>query len=1853
MAAARNIYLPINGKNEIILDENWVHNIFENMLGYHKNSIGEIIKDFVVNDYSFNQWYSSDYSLSIRRKLKTIFGNLGNEVYDLEFTLNRHDSDSNGENYRKSYSNTTRGLYKLGGLHGIIRNLIEFTTEISSNRLSRTSGSANNGNVVYTIGIKRMKPSSVGVLRDLLSDRKVLLENKRVLELFNPTNMIKTYCASQVLEYCMKKHGLNYFNEIPDKAMGMNEFLNLIKRFVEEKPKKLLKKIVVWKLKRQKSSFKLELVYPTNKPAYHTKLVELVIHENGSHVYIKQPDEKKRKIDNITLCPLCRGEFESRFLAKHVKSCEIARSRELDNIHVKEREYPIKKYTVEDLLNMDKEAQVIFNICKTEIEQNQSMYINGPAGNGKTHLIKRLCFEIPGHKWVIAPTGVVAADYKNIGSTIHSKFNFFQIMGIKPLEYWFTHPEQFEEIVKKQFRNKWIERPRFIVIEECSMVTGKMIKFISECLKMYYNSDQDFASIPVLFTGDPGQMEPIDDKNGIADLYFSCDEVARIRKHGCVLTLNHPRRLLLSGMDNSQVCFQFNILQEMRLGRLNPDFFNIVQTITPEEFFLQLENGEIEKNPNNVIFASTHEKIKFLLQKTYVGRELINVGKNVYKHDLYLVKGMKLMVLDNQAVNAQNVNNGTACWVVDWIVGKSVTIKTQDGKKHVVKKGQGSNVGQNQFALGPYFIRTPEKGQGMTIKGKLYLYEQSEKHSIDKRYGAGKFYTKMSRVTDLRNIIVVKDANVSLTNVFKEKHCWTYKSVCDVIKNPRAEISINTMVGSGGQIALRDTNSMTGFIQMSNKRIATKEGYHHDRWIMENEKRNNNTLFLDHETRINIVHSLKRHTIAYTSPLWIFKGKPCDFRDFITKNGGCCDDLPVYQIKSNGQMVFDDFYMDNPGQVLFEYLERLFKLICDKINTGDEKWVYESVDLGYFYHNPMIFAGFNNLGYDDRFFMQELLMSKTKLDPSFTHAGGSTLKSFICHYGNDPRKRIALKSWDIMLLLSIGTLDANVQKYVFENVDNIRNFMTIQSKLWKYGETPYGTNLLDDYDECDASDWIKLSESLKIEILTEWSENEILHRHYQGKHNYDMRIRNDKKMEKLLKAKAKEFVERCIVGAQRDEMLLTDLTMRNKKGTCALKLYTQLTREEIRENPIVDLIEIMKDDNGNLDFNRCFFDAEKGKKLFEEKGEDFFRNYDIHQEIVDYADNDVIITYLLTCIVDNKWGYEFGYSLDEFSFKKSWNGLGLSIFRFNTMCKYTLQLTTDMMVYGFPDAFFNGPDKSLFYTKFPVMPLDVGEIIKKACGGKTQVRAPFFKTSDGGLFDYYVYLDVSGMYMKAQMENEYPYGHVSIWTNVFQEKLDDVVNQYNSHKAGDKSSIWRKCRFFEFKGHCHPKEVENVCGIKGKFRLNYTNETVNYVMSNYELEMFKLSGGTIVEMKTIIEWEFQGQLFKRPMEYYAKQKANASDEITRLTVKLLANATFGAYNQKDKHIKMVSFKNSDDAHFIYNKHPGGVKNLRFVKDRYIGHVEDTEATNCYKPSYIGAFTLGASKPMLYRPLLMALGGETRFENIEKMILYGDTDSIVIHRKALQRLIQHDLKVEEKDRILFNAGDNAKYKPGKFTDEPSDDIDKYLGKGVGKNYHASFPNLMTGFHSRIVEEYNPQSKTGAVMIKIPPFKWNDGRICTKNDYPEIDDPENPWFVAYKAFIKGVSKYSELMLNDEERGIYMKIQGVEKNRESFEMIKHSVLWSIPIDSKRKGDIVKTILFPNKIQEEQGMAPFGIYNIEDPGRKVLGKINTGRIILLKPEFEKNSEGKKMSIEEWARKGVDAFTCSDGFSVPTGYKF
>lgn len=151
---------------------------------------------------------------------------------------------------------------------------------------------------------------------------------------------------------------------------------------------------------------------------------------------------------------------------------------------------------------------------------NQSVFLTGKAGTGKSTFLRYVCKNVKKKHVVLAPTGISAINVE--GSTLHSFFKlpFYPLIPDDPK----FSPRKIRDFLKyRKSHIKLLKEVELIIIDEISMVRADIIDFIDRVLRVYCgNMRVPFGGKQMLFVGDVFQLEPVvkSDERDILSRYY-------------------------------------------------------------------------------------------------------------------------------------------------------------------------------------------------------------------------------------------------------------------------------------------------------------------------------------------------------------------------------------------------------------------------------------------------------------------------------------------------------------------------------------------------------------------------------------------------------------------------------------------------------------------------------------------------------------------------------------------------------------------------------------------------------------------------------------------------------------------------------------------------------------------------------------------------------------------------------------------------------------------------------------------------------------------------------------------------------------------------------------------------------------------------------------------------------------------------------------------------------------------------------------------------------------------------------------------------------------------------------------
>ncbi len=437
--------------------------------------------------------------------------------------------------------------------------------------------------------------------------------------------------------------------------------------------------------------------------------------------------------------------------------------------------------------NIDTDNREFQNALRLITDTNQSVFLTGKAGTGKSTFLKHIC-EVTHKKFIVlAPTGIAAVNVG--GMTMHSFFK----MPLKPLIP--DDPDYSPRNIRKTLRYpkekvKIIKQLDLIIIDEISMVRADMIDFMDRVLRIYNeNMREPFGGKQLLFVGDIFQLEPVvtPDMRDILRHYYPGFFFFNARAFSQVRLVPIELRKIYRQTDSAFI----SLLDKIRINQASERDIQVVNSRFSQQYSLHSTSDFVMTlasrrdtvdtiNESHLAELSTEERtFTGIIDGTFPLQNLPT------SQELTLKVGAQVIFIRNDRM--QRWINGTlgkiAAFGDDFIV-----VETEDGHSYSLEPEQWENMQYDyderekriketvlgtftQFPVKLAWALTIHKSQGLTFNNIV----------IDLAGGAfssGQTYVALSRCTSLQGItlrqpislrdIIVNPAVVNFSRSFND-----------------------------------------------------------------------------------------------------------------------------------------------------------------------------------------------------------------------------------------------------------------------------------------------------------------------------------------------------------------------------------------------------------------------------------------------------------------------------------------------------------------------------------------------------------------------------------------------------------------------------------------------------------------------------------------------------------------------------------------------------------------------------------------------------------------------------------------------------------------------------------------------------------------------------------------------------------------------------------------------------------------------------------------------------------------------------------------------------------------------------
>ena len=405
---------------------------------------------------------------------------------------------------------------------------------------------------------------------------------------------------------------------------------------------------------------------------------------------------------------------------------------------------------------MESEFSVQDLVIKFLEETNQTVFLTGKAGTGKTTFLHRLKAVTTKNFAVVVPTAVAAINAG--GSTIHS---FFQISPGPQI------PVEEEPLALRISREKMLmlTRLELLVIDEISMVRADTLDHIDRLLRQVKASTQAFGGVQLLLIGDLFQLPPVWEKDwGILSKYYAGPFFFNSK----VISANGLITFELTKIYRQNDPVFISILNTIREGEvdaqvlepLNGHLINEeVQTAVESGDYVTLSThiGKVDKINNDRLDALNGESFSYKADVTG------DFAEDAFpaERELVLKVGAQVMFIKNDSSGKKQYYNGKTARVI-FLSETTITVSfLDDGMSFDVPRETWQNV---KFAISADAQKIDETNAGAFVQYPLRLawaitIHKSQGLTFDKvivdvasAFASGQTYVALSRCRSLEGI---------------------------------------------------------------------------------------------------------------------------------------------------------------------------------------------------------------------------------------------------------------------------------------------------------------------------------------------------------------------------------------------------------------------------------------------------------------------------------------------------------------------------------------------------------------------------------------------------------------------------------------------------------------------------------------------------------------------------------------------------------------------------------------------------------------------------------------------------------------------------------------------------------------------------------------------------------------------------------------------------------------------------------------------------------------------------------------------------------------------------------------------
>lgn len=406
-------------------------------------------------------------------------------------------------------------------------------------------------------------------------------------------------------------------------------------------------------------------------------------------------------------------------------------------------------------------------------QTNQSLFLTGKAGTGKTTLLREIIQTTHKNTVVVAPTGIAALNAG--GVTIHSMFQL-PFGGFLPdnITPQFSEHQKFESkaTLRRHFKMSGLKKSvilnmELLIIDEVSMLRADLLDAIDFMMQSVRKNKRPFGGVQVLFIGDLLQLPPVVKENEWQTLKQYYKGIFFFHSH--VIQQYPPLYIELSKIFRQTDSVFISLLNNLRNNQISQsDVANLNQFVQP--------NFDFKKNPGYIILTTHNAKADAINSKTLQelqGKEWVfnpaivaDFPEKIYpiEADLKLKVGAQVMFVKNDLSFDKKYFNGKM-GTIKSISEEEILVYFPDEDKTIeVEKYEWQNI---RYKVNPDTKEIEEEVQGTFVHYPIKLawaitVHKSQGLTFDKAaldvsqvFLPGQAYVALSRLRSLNGLVLL------------------------------------------------------------------------------------------------------------------------------------------------------------------------------------------------------------------------------------------------------------------------------------------------------------------------------------------------------------------------------------------------------------------------------------------------------------------------------------------------------------------------------------------------------------------------------------------------------------------------------------------------------------------------------------------------------------------------------------------------------------------------------------------------------------------------------------------------------------------------------------------------------------------------------------------------------------------------------------------------------------------------------------------------------------------------------------------------------------------------------------------